>query len=64
MNFCKRTHHQRVTHFKSLPKTKGDIIFVGNSITDGAEWIELFNDKRIKNRDISADGSTGHINRQ
>ncbi len=31
-------YHQRVTHFQSLPQTKGDIIFAGNSITDGAEW--------------------------
>ncbi len=56
-------YHQRVTHFKTLPETKGDIIFVGNSITDGAEWIELFNDKRIKNRGISGDVSIGVINR-
>ena len=31
-------YHQRVTHFRSLPQTKDDIIFIGNSITDGGEW--------------------------
>lgn len=56
-------YHQRVTHFQSLPQTKGDIIFAGNSITDGAEWYELFNDVRIKNRGISGDVSAGVIKR-
>ncbi|MEJ7736926.1 MAG: family 20 glycosylhydrolase [Chitinophagaceae bacterium] len=54
---------QRVTHFNDLPQTKDDIIFVGNSITDGAEWSELFNDLKIKNRGISGDVSAGVINR-
>ena len=56
-------YHQRVTHFKSLPKTSGDILFVGNSITDGAEWSELFGDSRIKNRGISGDITAGVIHR-
>jgi hexosaminidase len=56
-------YHQRVTHFNSLPDTKGDIVFVGNSITDGAEWSELFNDLKIKNRGISGDVSTGVLHR-
>jgi hexosaminidase len=56
-------YHQRVTLFKSLPQTKEDIIFVGNSITDGSEWSELFDDKKIKNRGISGDISVGVIHR-
>jgi lysophospholipase L1-like esterase len=56
-------YHQRVTHFESLPQTRGDIIFAGNSITDGAEWSELFDDKRIKNRGISGDVTAGVIHR-
>ncbi|HEX5150469.1 MAG TPA: family 20 glycosylhydrolase [Parafilimonas sp.] len=54
---------QRVTHFKTLPQTKDDIIFLGNSITDGAEWSELFGDDKIKNRGISGDVTAGVINR-
>ncbi len=54
---------QRVTHFNTLPATKDDIIFLGNSITDGAEWSELFNDSRIKNRGISGDITAGVLNR-
>jgi len=56
-------YHQRWSLFKILPKTKGDIIFVGNSITDGGEWSELFNDLRVKNRGISGDISAGVIKR-
>jgi hexosaminidase len=56
-------YYQRVTHFKTLPKTAGDIIFLGNSITDGAEWAELFADSHIKNRGISGDVTAGVIAR-
>ena len=56
-------YHQRVTHFKSLPQTKGEIIFLGNSITDGGEWSELFNDVKIKNRGISGDVTAGVLAR-
>ena len=56
-------YHQRVSHFETLPKTKSDIIFLGNSISDGAEWSELFNDTRIKNRGISGDFTAGVLNR-
>jgi hexosaminidase len=56
-------YHQRATLFKSLPQTKGDIIFLGNSITDGGEWSEMFSDLRIKNRGISGDVTAGIIHR-
>nr|WP_067053275.1 family 20 glycosylhydrolase [Mucilaginibacter sp. L294] len=56
-------YQQRATHFKTLPQTTGDIVFLGNSITDGAEWDELFGDSHIKNRGISGDISAGVIAR-
>lgn len=56
-------YHQRATLFNVLPKTNDDIIFIGNSITDGGEWSELFNDLQIKNRGISGDISAGVLNR-
>lgn len=56
-------YHQRVSHFKTLPKTTNDIVFVGNSISDGGEWSELFADIHIKNRGISGDISAGVLNR-
>ncbi|WP_202621787.1 family 20 glycosylhydrolase [Pontibacter russatus] len=56
-------YHQRATLFKSLPYTQGDIIFLGNSISDGGEWSELFADGRMKNRGISGDNSAGVLHR-
>lgn len=56
-------YHQRVSLFRALPQTKGDIIFLGNSITDGGEWSELFNELSIKNRGISGDRTIGVLNR-
>ena len=54
-------YQQRITHSKTLRQTGGDIIFLGNSITDGAEWNELFGDSHIKNRGISGDFTAGVI---
>jgi lysophospholipase L1-like esterase len=48
-------HYQRCSLFEVLPITSTDIVFLGNSITDGCEWHELFNNANIKNRGISAD---------
>lgn len=56
-------YYQRATLFEQLPIEKKDIVFVGNSITNGAEWHELFNNKRIKNRGISGDTAEGILNR-
>ncbi|GAB1452302.1 SGNH/GDSL hydrolase family protein [Draconibacterium sp.] len=52
-------YNQRRTLFEQLPDTKKEIVFLGNSITDGGEWVELFNNKRCKNRGISGDVTEG-----
>lgn len=54
---------QRVDLFESMPIQNDDIVFVGNSIVDGANWGELFNDVHIKNRGISGDISSGVLHR-
>ena len=46
---------RRATHFADLPVGKKDIIMLGNSLTDGAEWNELFNNSHVKNRGIIGD---------
>ena len=46
---------QRRALFEALPVGRGDIVFVGNSITDNCEWAELFADRRVKNRGIGTD---------
>ena len=52
-------YNQRLTLFEKLPDTKGEIIFLGNSITDGGEWCELLGNPRVKNRGISGDTTEG-----
>jgi lysophospholipase L1-like esterase len=52
-------YEQRKSLFEVLPDTKGEIIFLGNSITDGGEWTELFRNKNVKNRGISGDRTEG-----
>lgn len=46
---------QRATLFDQLPVDTTDIIMIGNSITDGAEWWEQFQMTNVKNRGISGD---------
>lgn len=54
--FAQGTYHfQKKSLFEELPIRSGDIVFLGNSITDGCEWSELFSNPKIKNRGISAD---------
>ena len=56
-------YYQQQTLFESLPVQKNKIIFCGNSITDGGEWQEIFNDINIINRGISGDVIQGVIDR-
>jgi len=54
---------QKASFAESLPDTKSDIVFIGNSITDGAVWSELFNDIHVKSRGFSGDVTSGLIKR-
>ena len=54
---------QRVSLFNRLPISSSDIVFVGNSITDGGELTELLGDGRVKNRGINSDDIDGVISR-
>lgn len=51
--------NQRVSLFSTLPIDNDDIVFLGNSITDGGEFCEIFNNANIKNRGISGDVISG-----
>ncbi|HET7361110.1 MAG TPA: family 20 glycosylhydrolase [Salinimicrobium sp.] len=53
---------QKASHFASLP-APGGIVFIGNSITDGGEWQELFPNVKVANRGISGDQSQGILDR-
>lgn len=56
-------YYQRVSLFKILPIDSNDIVFIGNSITDYAEWAEIFNNPNVKNRGISGDVTMGLYDR-
>jgi lysophospholipase L1-like esterase len=55
-------YHARVELFR---QTVGDadVIMLGDSITEGIDWHELFPDLRILNRGIGGDTSAGVLNR-
>ncbi|MCM1369807.1 MAG: GDSL-type esterase/lipase family protein [Candidatus Amulumruptor caecigallinarius] len=50
---------RKTSLFELLPIKSDDIVFLGNSITDGGEFNELFGMDNIKNRGISSDIITG-----
>ena len=56
-------YYQRATLFEVLPTSKSDIVFLGNSITNGGEWAELLGNPHAKNRGISGDTTQGVLDR-
>lgn len=54
---------RRATLFDLLPVYSSDIIMLGNSLTDGAEWNELFDNCHVKNRGIVGDIISGFFER-
>lgn len=54
---------RRATLFELLPVYSSDIIMLGNSLTDGAEWNELFDNCHVKNRGIVGDIIPGFFER-
>ena len=54
---------RRATLFDELPIGKKDIVMLGNSLTDGAEWNELLDNRHVKNRGIVGAIVQGYIDR-
>jgi lysophospholipase L1-like esterase len=61
--FIQQHQEQRRDFFRGHPIQPGDIVFLGDSITDGARWDEMFPGLPVKNRGINADLSTGVLAR-
>ncbi len=59
----KAYYYHKKENFETLPNTENEIIFLGNSITDGCEWAELFQNPNIKNRGIGGDDTDGILER-
>jgi len=56
-------YEQKATLHQLLPNTKGEIVFLGNSITDIGEWSEIWQNSKVKNRGISGDITFGVLAR-
>lgn len=60
-----KTHYiERIAEFKANPLEFGDVVFIGNSITEqGGDWAKRFDNAKVKNRGIAGDVTAGVINR-
>ena len=59
-DFTKKHYPARIKVFKSEPLEQGDIVFLGNSITElGRDWSSRFGVPNIKNRGIAGDITDG-----
>lgn len=56
-------YKHKKSQFEILPKLNDSIIFLGDSLTDEGEWVELLGNPNIKNRGISGDTTTRILNR-
>lgn len=52
-------YYQRASLFDVLPVDSTNIVMLGNSLTNGAEWHELFNNPKVVNRGITGDTAQG-----
>lgn len=57
--FADSYYDRRVSLFELLPVGSEDIVFLGNSITDGGEFSEMLGLPNVKNRGISSDVMSG-----
>jgi lysophospholipase L1-like esterase len=62
-NVIEVRHEQKLSMFRATPISTGAIVFVGNSITEGGNWGELFPEHQILNRGIGGDISEGILKR-
>ncbi|WP_191963400.1 GDSL-type esterase/lipase family protein [Flavobacterium luteum] len=62
--WTKNHYIQRIAEFKANRLQIGDIVFIGNSITElGGNWGTRFSNSKVKNRGIAGDVTVGVINR-
>ena len=56
-------YNTRFDQFNSYPHTSSDVVFLGNSITQGTDWNELLQLPQARNRGISGDITFGVLQR-
>jgi lysophospholipase L1-like esterase len=57
------TYVERSVYFKQNPLKEGQIVFLGNSLTQGGKWNEYFPEQNPVNRGISGDNTLGMLGR-
>ena len=63
-DWTKGHYKEKIAEFKASPLEMGDIVFVGNSITEqGGDWAQRFDNGKVKNRGIAGDVTAGVIAR-
>lgn len=58
-----QTYVERSAYFKQNPLKEGQIVFLGNSLTQGGSWSEYFPQQNPANRGISGDNTLGMLGR-
>jgi|TARA_R110002072_G_scaffold92860_3_gene206341 lysophospholipase L1-like esterase len=61
--FVEQLYIARVSFFDSYPLEAGDVVMLGDSITHGGEWTEIFPAHNVKNRGIGGDTTAGVLKR-
>jgi lysophospholipase L1-like esterase len=61
--FIQPAHERWVSQFEELPIAPEDTVFLGDSITEGGSWHELFPDSQVRNRGIGGDVTAGVLER-
>jgi lysophospholipase L1-like esterase len=61
--FLTQLYKVRVSFFDSFPLQPDNVVMLGDSITAGGEWNELFPGVQIRNRGIPGDTTTGVLAR-
>ena len=63
-DWTKKHYPERIIEFKNNPLNVGDIVFLGNSLTEQAgDWGKRLNNPTIKNRGIAGDVTYGVLQR-
>ncbi len=62
-DFHTKTYVERMKYFEENPLKYGQIVFLGNSLTQGGKWETYLPGKNIANRGISGDNTEGILAR-
>lgn len=53
----------KTSFYKLHSQNNYDVVFIGDSLTDGSDWYDIFPNKKIANRGIGSDTTEGVLNR-